>query len=224
MGYLTAEEHQLVSAAVSSAEEHTAGEIVTIIADRSDGYSDIALAWAALAAFFAIALMALFPQPFVTLWDAIFGGWGEAPLPAALFAMAGAAGTLVFILVWLVQLPDTVRFALAPGRVKTDRALNRAINLFKAAAERRTHGRTGIVIYLSMQEHRAEIVADEAITARVKDQVWGEAMVALLAHLRDGRVAEGMVAAVEQVGAILAEHFPSHEDDRNELPDRLIEL
>jgi putative membrane protein len=49
-------------------------------------------------------------------------------------------------------------------------------------------------------------------------------MAAMLGHIREGRLAEGMVAAVGQVGAVLAQHFPRAEDDQNELPDRLIEV
>jgi putative membrane protein len=96
--------------------------------------------------------------------------------------------------------------------------------LFKVGAERRTHGRTGILIYLSMRERRAQIIADEAIASKVAPETWGEAMAALLAHIKEGRHADGMIAAVEKVGAVLAEHFPRAEDDQNELPDRLIEL
>ena len=108
--------------------------------------------------------------------------------------------------------------------VQRARALGRAIDLFKVGAERRTHGRTGILIYLSMREHRAEIVADEAIASKVSPETWGEAMAAMLVEIKAGRCAEGMIAAVERVGAVLAEHFPRAEDDQNELPDRLIEL
>ena len=39
-----------------------------------------------------------------------------------------------------------------------------------------------------------------------------------------GRLADGMIAAVSQVGKVLGEHFPRAEDDVNELPDRLIEV
>ena len=104
------------------------------------------------------------------------------------------------------------------------RVRQRAVTCFRVGAERRTHGRTGILIYLSLDEHRAEIVADEAIAGKVAPEVWGDAMAAMLAHLRDGRLADGLVAAVERVGAVLAEHFPRAEDDHNELPDRLIEV
>jgi len=49
-------------------------------------------------------------------------------------------------------------------------------------------------------------------------------MAAMLVHIREGRVAEGMVAAIGKVGEVLAEHFPLGEGDTNELPDRLIEV
>ncbi len=98
------------------------------------------------------------------------------------------------------------------------------MTLFRVGAERRTTGRTGILIYLSLAEHRAEIVADEAIASKVSGEVWGEAMAAMLADLRAGRIAGGMAAAVTKVGDVLALHMPRAEDDANELPDRLIEV
>ncbi|HEV2595977.1 MAG TPA: hypothetical protein VGU01_12320, partial [Sphingomicrobium sp.] len=96
--------------------------------------------------------------------------------------------------------------------------------IFKAAAERRTSGRTGILIYLSIAERRAEIVADEAILKVTDEHSWGEPMTALITEVRQGRPADGIVAAIERVGAVLAEHFPRSADDVNEIPDALIEL
>ena len=101
---------------------------------------------------------------------------------------------------------------------------SRAVTIFKAAAERRTAGRTGILIYLSIAERRAEIVADEAILKVTDEHTWGEAMTALIADVRAGRPAEGIVAAIERVGTVLTQHFPRSAGDINELPDKLIEL
>ena len=81
-----------------------------------------------------------------------------------------------------------------------------------------------MLIYLSMREHRAEIVADEAIASKVTPEVWGAAMADMLGDIRHGRIAAGLVAGIGDVGAVLAEHFPRAEDDTNELPDRLIEV
>jgi putative membrane protein len=111
-----------------------------------------------------------------------------------------------------------------PSPLKTTRAHDAAIKHFKVGAERRTHGRTGILIYLSMQEHRAEIVADEPIAKRVPAEVWGDARADMLEQIKRGCIAEGMAAGVRDVGAVLSEHFPRDEDDQNELPDRLIEV
>src|SRR6476619_5876422 len=75
-----------------------------------------------------------------------------------------------------------------------------------------------------MAERRAEIVADEAILKVTDEHTWGEAMAALLVEVKDGRPADGIVAAIERVGVVLAEHFPRSADDTNEIPDQLIEL
>src|SRR5688572_11950294 len=222
--YLTAEDHQRVSDAVAAAEARTAGEIVTVVADRSDGYSDVAFAWAILASFTALAVFALFPQVVLGKLEWLAGGWNHEWTDRELLGIATALAILKFLGVWLIQLWQPLKFALVPPPIKTARALARAIDLFKVGAERRTHGRTGILIYLSMREHRAEIVADEAIASKVPPETWGEAMAAMLAEIKQGRCADGMIAAVEKVGAVLAEHFPRAEDDTNELPDRLIEL
>lgn len=224
MAYLSPEEHAQVSAAVAAAEAQTSGEIVTVLAERSDGYSDIALAWAALATFTALTVFALLPDFFLPKVDWLLGGWNHEWTPGQLLGLAAALAILKFAGVWAIQLWRPLKFALIPGMVKSARVRERAIAHFKVGAERRTHGRTGILIYFSMREHRAEIVADEPIAARVAPEVWGEAMADMLGEIRRGHIASSMVAGVADVGKVLAEHFPRAEDDRNELPDRLIEV
>jgi len=222
--WISANNHARVSAAVAAAEARTAGEIVTVVADRSDGYSDIAFAWAALVSFTALALFALFPQFVLGKLEWLAGGWNHEWTDRELLGIATALAIVKFLAAWAILHWQRLRFALVPAPIKTARALGRAIDLFKVGAERRTHGRTGILIYLSMREHRAEIVADEAIASKVPPETWGEAMAAMLVEIKAGRCADGMIAAVERVGAVLAEHFPRAADDHNELPDRLIEL
>ncbi len=216
--------HAKVTAAVAEAESATSGEIVTVIADRSDGYSDIAMAWSALFSFTLLTLFALVPQIATGPVEAIYGAWNHVWTPGEVFAVASSLAILAFFLAWALQLVDAVRFALIPGIVKTNRVEDRAIELFKVGAERRTHGRTGVLIYLSMREHRAEIVADGAILEKVPPEAWGEAMADMLAEIKQGRIAEGLVVGVSDVGAILGRHLPREADDVNELPDRLIEL
>ena len=81
-----------------------------------------------------------------------------------------------------------------------------------------------MLLYLSMKEHRAEIVADEAIASKVAPEIWGDAMVALLDQVKTGNPGAGVAAAVAQMGVVLAVHFPKGSENPNEIPDRLIEL
>ncbi|RNJ63502.1 MAG: hypothetical protein EDM03_03590 [Porphyrobacter sp. IPPAS B-1204] len=224
MTYLDDAGRRLISEAVTEAESATSGEIVTVLADRSDGYTDVALLWAAGAAFTAMSVFAAIPQPFLDVWDAAFGGWDHEWTTGELASMVIALGLIKFLVVLLVQQWEPLKFALIPGPTKTIRVHNQAVRQFKVGADRRTTGRTGVMIYLSMAEHRAEIVADESIAAIVPAEVWGEAMGDMLALIRKGRFAEGLAVGIRDVGFVLAEHFPRGENDINELPDHLIEV
>ena len=106
-----------------------------------------------------------------------------------------------------------LRLALTPGRTKSRRVHRRAIELFRASCELKTRGRTGVLIYLSLEEHRAEIVADQAIAEKVEPEVWGEAMAVLVDEVKQGRVGEGLALAVEQVGAVLRRILPPSHDN-----------
>jgi putative membrane protein len=117
-----------------------------------------------------------------------------------------------------------LRMALTPRATKARRVRRRAVAYFKVGAERRTASRSGVLLYLSLAEHRAEIIADSAVHAKVPPELWGEAMAALVDAVRAGRPGEGMAAAVTAISVVLAEHFPRTGADPNELPDRLIEL
>ena len=212
----------IVTGAVAEAEANTSGEIVTVLADRSDGYTDVALLWGVAISFTAMALVTAFPDFYTDLVDRILGRWSYVWTPGELLTLVTGIGLLKFLAMWAIQLWQPLKFALIPAPVKSSRVRAAAVRHFKVGAERRTHGRTGVLLYLSMREHRAEIVADEAIAAKVEAEVWGKAMADMLAEIRQGHIGEGLAAGVRDVGAVLAEHFPRGADDVNELPDRLI--
>lgn len=221
---LTDQDRARVAEAVAQAELGTSGEIVTVLARRSDDYADVALHWAVLAMLLVLALLAWQPWPIEWLHSRMIDPWAQT-VPAHWYLTAALVVTaLTFFAVRLLLAKDSLRIALAPGSTKTRRVHARALTLFRTSAEKRTQGSTGVLLYLSLAEHRAEIIADSAIHSKVTPDVWGAAMAALLAEVKQGRPAEGMAAAVTQIGLVLAPHFPRAADDVNELPDRLIEL
>ena len=221
---LTEEDHAKVSAAIAAAEAKSDGEILAAATPLSDPYHDVALHWAVLVLIAVLAWAAACPSCLDWWLDLFLGGWRPEPTLREYFTFLLILAVLKFTAVLLILRYMPLRLALTPGATKTRRVRRRAIAMFKAAAERRTVGRTGVLIYLSMGERRAEIVADEAITKVTTAETWGEAMAALLEDVKAGRPGDGIAAAVEQVGLVLAEHFPRSLTDTNEIPDKLIEL
>jgi putative membrane protein len=221
---LTEADHDKVSAAIAAAEGKSSGEIVAVATPISDPYHDVALHWAVAVMILVLAWAAWRPDWLQWWYARLLGGWNVDPTLGELLTFLMVIAVLKFTAALLILKWMPLRLALTPAPTKHRRVRRRAIALFKAAAERRTEGRTGILIYLSMAERRAEIVADEAILKVTDATTWGEAMAALLAEVKQGRPGDGIVAAVERVGAVLAEHFPRSAADTNEIPDKLIVL
>lgn len=221
---MTAEDRDRVTAAVTAAEAGTDGEIVTVVARASDAYHDVALHWTLLAMLLVLALLAAFPQETVERLHLLIDPWAPAVSTRAALTIALFLLAVTFLICRLVLAWRPLRLVLTPGATKARRVRARALAIFRAAAEKRTAAGTGVLLYLSLDEHRAEIIADAAIHDRVPDETWGAAMAALVGPLREDHPADGMVAAVGQIGLVLGEHFPRTPGDTNELPDRLIIL
>jgi putative membrane protein len=193
-----------ISHAIKAAEAKTAGEIFCILAHRSSDYALVPVAWAA-----AIALVIPVPLIYLTLWPA----WLIYAIQALTFM--GGALALSF---------PRIRFVLVPRGTARDRAHALAMRQFLAQGLHQTEKRTGVLIFASLAERYAEIVADSGINAKVDSAVWERAIAALVAQMKDGRTAEGFIAAIEQCGAMLAQHFPPGTLNRDELPNKLVEI
>ena len=221
---LSEADHEKVSKAIAAAEATTDGEIVAVASPRSDSYHDVALHWALLPLFAVLAWAAWRPSALIWWYEFLLGGWQPEPTLGQLLTLLLVFAALKFTVALLILKWMPLRLALTPGATKHRRVHRRAVTVFRTAAERRTENRAGILIYLSMAERRAEIVADEAITKVTTPETWGEAMASLLADVRDGRPGDGICAAIQQIGIVLAEHFPKTAANPNEIPDKLIEL
>jgi putative membrane protein len=221
---LSEADHDKVSAAVTAAEANSSGEIVVVATPISDAYHDVALHWALVPLFAVLAWAAWRPTALTWWYDVLFGGWRPDPTQSQLLTLLMVFAALKFTIALLILKWMPLRLFLTPPATKHRRVRRRAIAIFQAAAARRTTGRTGILIYLSLAERRAEIIADEAILKVTDEHTWGEAMTDLLTNVKAGRIGDGIAAAVSQVGVVLSQHFPRSAADLNEIPDQLIEL
>jgi putative membrane protein len=197
---LTREDHEAISAAIHGAEQKTSGQIVCVLARASSEYGYVPIAWASM-----LALLVPWPLIFFTPWSVqrIY------LLQIVVFLIAG------FIFSWM-----PLRVLLVPGVVRRAQAHRAALEQFVVRRIAHTKNRCGVLIFVSLAEHYARIIADDGIAQKVPNAEWQAAIDALTAHMRDGRIATGFVAAIERCGTVLAAHAPP-DGSPNTLPDRL---
>ena len=92
---------------------------------------------------------------------------------------------------------------------------------FIAKGMHHTEGRTGVLLFVALGDHRAEVIADEGIYAAAPHQVWDEVIALLIGGVKRGAIGDGFVAAIERTGQILSEHVPPTGANPNERPDEL---
>jgi putative membrane protein len=227
---LTPSDLSAIEAAVREAEARTTGEIYCVVAEESSDYGETPLAWAAAVALLAPALL-LLGGVHVVVPD-LFGGWSaaqvgqaaEAAVRRALIGTIVLQGVLFVVTAVIVSIPPVRRF-LTPSGFKRERVRRRAAEQFMAKNLHRTRERTGVLIFVSLAERMAELIADEGIAAQVDRHVWDQAMAALIAGLKRGEPAAGFAAAIGLCADVLAERFPvGPGDNPNELPDAVVVL
>lgn len=204
MPLISESDRSRIAAAIMTAEQHTSGEIVAIITPNSSSYLHVPFLWGALAAL-------VVPWPFV-----LFTWW---PIQHIYLLQIAVFAALALILLW-----PPLRLALVPRSVRHRRAHRRAVEQFLAQNMHTTAGRTGVLIFVSMAERYAEILADAGIHKRVAESEWQGIVDDLTKAMAEGRPGDGFVAAIEAVGKRLAQHFPPGSHDPHALPNHLIML
>jgi putative membrane protein len=188
-----------IEAAVTEAERHTDGEIAVAITAHSGNWLNDGWAAASLVGALAALLCLLFTHD---------SGWG----PSLDYPFATLVGASVFVLTFvLVRLP----FA----RTGTSKAVwKKALRHFHGL--RPTRARTGVLLYISVRERQVAVVADAAIASKVSAEYWHTPRDLIVANFKSGRHAAGLIEAIEEIGARLAEHFPKSDADTDELANR----
>jgi putative membrane protein len=224
---ITEDDHARIGAAVARAETQTSGEIRCVLAAETVNGPFMAMIGGAAAALVAPPIaIALGLKP--DMLTGLFEGWSAAHASAA---GAGIYSTLtvyillqaaIFLLVGGLLLFRPVRRLLTRGPGAAARVRRAALEQFEALGLTHTRDKTGVLIFASLDDHRAEVLADSGIYEKTTPQDWQCVVDALVSELAKDRPADGFTAAVGQASAILARHFPRKADDANELPNGLV--
>lgn len=190
-----------IAAAIRAAEARTSGEIVCVLAQSSAQPGALPVL---IAAIVALAL------PWLLI------SFTEFAVERILLLQA-----LVFVLLSVLLLLPPISTALIPRRARRAAAHRAAAEQFVVRGIARKKDRSGILIFVSLAERYARIVADEGIAARVSQAEWQAAVDVLVVQMRAGQIADGFIEAIGACADVLAAHFPRTPGNRDELPDRI---
>jgi len=204
VGTFNEEDRRIVREAIARAEKKTIGEILPVVVERSDPHPG------------ANWLAAL---SCVLVGSALTAAWLPWNSPALVLLLQLAMGAVGFGLA--AMLPNFKRLFISGNRA-TSVAEEQAFQEFYANGLHKTEAATGVLIFVSLLEHRVILMADDGINSRVDGTFWAETDKLVLQGIRNGSLRDGLVAGIDSTGNCLAEFFPWVEGDRNEIPDRLI--
>jgi len=208
---LTDAELQRIREAVTAAEARTSGEIVPYIVERSGSY-EVAVwrgaSFLAVGTMFGAALLLQFYGGWGLGW--LYTGWGMALLAS----LAGVVGAVL-----AATIPPLKRFLAGQERLAT-RVHRRASLAFLDEEVFKTRDRTGILLFVSLFEHRIEVLGDEGINQQVTPDEWVEVVDTIRRGVRQGRLADGLVEAIGMCGRLLEEKGVAiRHDDADEISD-----
>lgn len=201
---ISQEDQDAIADAIAAAERTTSGEIVAVVAEASGSYLAAAFLWAGIA-----ALAVPLPLIYWTWW------------PIQTIYMVQIA---VFAVLALLFTYRPLRLALTPRQTKHRLAHRRALEQFLAQNLYTTPGRTGVLIFVSVAERYAEIVADTEINRHVPVETWAGIVNDLTSKIGQGEAALGFLGAIQASGQLLAAHFPPGDRALDMLPNHLILL
>lgn len=203
-------DHQRLTEAVQAAESQTSGEIHCVVCRQSDPYF--------LAAGFVFSAGVLLIGFVMALL--LDRSWYNVT-PLVLAGAQLAAWLAGLLILWGFPV---LRLLLVPRSVSYRRAHAHAVQQFFARNIHTTGSRTGVLIFVSLAERYAEIIADSEISKKVSQDDWNAIVADLTEGARRNTLADALIAAVERSGEPLKTHFPIRAGQKNELPDHVVEL
>ena len=226
---LSEKDHERIRAAVDDAEKRTSGEIVCVVARECGDYFEVPVVWAVAVALIVpiiAILIGLRPDMIQVLtggWIAANAGGAEAAVGRALITYAVVQAVLFVVTAVIVSIPPIRRLA-TPLALKREHVHRRALEQFAARAYHLTEGATGVLIFASLAERQAIVLADEGVASKVQPGEWSKVVDALVSGMKARDAGGGFARAIAVAADILAAHCPPQPDNRNQLPDTVIEL
>ena len=208
------QDQERIQQSIRNAERHTRGEIVPMIVERSARYREAQYRAGAGCALFTLSVLLTIE------WEWMSWGWHATNAGWLLLTVIAAYG-LGF---WLGTFNPVIRVLTSHERMAFKVNL-RAHQAFLEHGLHRTELGTGVLILISLLEHRIEILTDRAILDRVPPETWKNMLAMIQDGFHKGNPVESLCQAITLCGEVLGEYFPVDptRPNPNELPNKLIQ-
>ena len=212
--FLTEQDKHAVQTCVAEVEKNTSGEIVPMVVSSSYHYP--------MSNMIGGLIISLLIAIGVTLAYSIRKSWGGVTaMDIWLFPAVFAVAFLLFHEL-VKRIPGLKRIFITKAEI-AEEVEEAALTAFYRNGLDNTRDRTGILIFISVFERQAYVLADEGINAKVDKAVWQEVINLVVNGIKQHKQAEGICKAVKRCGELIREHFPIKADDTNELGNLIIE-
>lgn len=203
--FFSSEEKDKITAMIKTVEQQTAGEVAVMVVDRSDTYPEAGILLGCVSGSLAALLIT----------DFIFAAslWIFMPLAFALSLLICQAARFMPLLL--------IRLFIARDRLE-QKVHEQALRAFYDKELYRTRDETGVLFFLSLFERKVWVLADKGIYSRISRDALQAYAENVAQGVKTGNAADALCREIENVGIILAEHFPRRPDDINELTDKVI--
>lgn len=216
--YFSDEDKIIIENAIAHSEKHTSGEIVPVIANASGQYSGAKYIFGMLFSLLTLIIVWLSIQNFFPDEDQ----WGNEIVTVISLRWVLVVILLGFIIGTIIAsvFPDLKLLFTSKKEMKeeVERSARVAFNQFRV---RGTEGATGVLIFVSVYEQSVRVLGDDAINRKLKQQDWEEVCDLVVQGMKSNKPTEKLVGAIKLCGQLLRQHFPSEENDENELPNKL---
>ncbi|MDD5549491.1 MAG: TPM domain-containing protein [Sulfurovaceae bacterium] len=194
-----------IEKAIAKVEEKSSCELVAVITQKSGNYSFIALLIASMLTLMLPAFILIY-RPFV---DAL---------------LVYQIQIVFFVLVFLLLSIENILILFLPKSILNKKAKLKAFETFNILGLQKTSNHQAVMIYVSVYERYVQILTDSGVNSQIDNDVWQNTVNKFTAMVKNKKFGAGYLKAIEEIGEILIEKFPVQENDKNELPNYLIEI
>jgi putative membrane protein len=202
--FFTPEEKERIKTTTHSVESRTDGEIAVMVVDSSDRYLEAEI----LGGFIFGSLLSL-------VVSVLF-------FRDSLFVYIPLSFLLFFPFRWIGAAIPRLKLAFIGPRRREETVHHRAIQAFYEKGLYKTRFHTGVLIFLSLLEHKVWVLADEGIYEKMKQETLNRFAREVSLGIKEGRACESLCQAIEGIGQLLAQHFPITPGYIDELPDEVM--